>query len=57
MTELFFIAIVINLTAAIIIFVGALSERMRLYPDWYKIGLIVAVIGLVCQEWIFFKSL
>ena len=49
MTGLFFLATVVDLTAAIIIFVGALSERMRLYPAWHKVGLIVAVVGLVCQ--------
>lgn len=49
MTGLFFLATVIDLTAALIIFVGALSERMRLYPAWHKVGLIVAVVGLVCQ--------
>lgn len=49
MTTLFFIATIVDLTAAAIIFAGALSERMRLYPAWHKIGLIVAVIGLVCQ--------
>jgi len=49
MTGLFFLATVVDLTAALIIFVGALSERMRLYPAWHKVGLIVAVVGLVCQ--------
>jgi hypothetical protein len=49
MTVLFFLSTVVDLTAAAIIFVGALSERMRLYPAWHKVGLIVAVVGLVCQ--------
>ena len=40
---------VIDLTAAMIIFAGALSERMRLYPVWHKIGMLVAVVGLVAQ--------
>lgn len=39
----------IDLSAAVIIFAGALSERMRLYPMWHKVGLIVAVVGLVSQ--------
>lgn len=39
----------IDLSAAVIIFLGALSERMRLYPVWHKVGLITAVIGLVAQ--------
>ena len=48
-TALFYLVTFIDLTAAVIIFCGALSERMRLYPAWHKIGLIVAVVGLVCQ--------
>lgn len=47
--ELFILITIIDLTAAAIIFTGALSERMRLYPVWHKIGLIVAVVGLVAQ--------
>ena len=47
--EFFWLITLMDLTAAIIIFAGALSERMRLYPTWHKVGLIVAVIGLVCQ--------
>lgn len=39
----------LDLSAAIIIFLGALSERMRLYPMWHKVGLIIAVVGLVDQ--------
>lgn len=49
--KLFFVLItLIDLSAAAIIFVGALSERMRLYPLWHKIGLIVSVVGLVAQS-------
>jgi hypothetical protein len=48
-TALFYLVTFIDLTAAVIIFCGALSERMRLYPAWHKVGLIVAVVGLVCQ--------
>lgn len=40
---------IIDFTAAIIIFSGALSERMRLFPTWHKVGMIVAVMGLVAQ--------
>lgn len=51
MNEFWFIVItIIDLSAAAIIFIGALSERMRLYPVWHKIGLITAVVGLVCQS-------
>ena len=51
MSEFGFIIItIIDLSAAAIIFIGALSERMRLYPVWHKIGLITAVVGLVCQS-------
>jgi len=47
---IFFTAVtVMDLSAAIIIFVGALSDRMRLYPTWHKVGLIVALLGLICQ--------
>ena len=48
-TALFYLVTFIDLTTAVIIFCGALSERMRLYPAWHKVGLIVAVVGLVCQ--------
>jgi len=48
--KLFFVFITLmDLCAAGIIFAGALSERMRLYPTWHKVGLIVAVIGLTAQ--------
>lgn len=47
---IFFVAVtVMDLSAALIIFMGALSDRMRLYPTWHKVGLIVALIGLVAQ--------
>jgi hypothetical protein len=48
-TLLFVVVTFIDITAAIIIFCGALSERMRLYPAWHKIGLMVAVGGLAAQ--------
>lgn len=48
-TEFFWFVTLMDLTAAVIIFVGALSERLRLYPIWHKIGLMVAVLGLVAQ--------
>ena len=45
-----FIALtIINISAAVILFGGALSERMRLYPTWHKIGLVLAAFGLVAQ--------
>lgn len=47
---LFFLLLTIaDLSAALIIFFGALSERMRLYPTWHKIGLITACAGLAAQ--------
>lgn len=46
---LFVILTVTNLAAALILFAGALSERMRLYPVWHKVGLIVAALGLTAQ--------
>jgi hypothetical protein len=50
MTDMGFITLtIINILAAVIIFVGALSERMRLYPSWHKVGLITAGLGLVFQ--------
>ena len=50
MTNLFFFLItLIDIAAAIIISMGGLSERMRLYPAWHKIGLQVAAIGLIAQ--------
>lgn len=45
----FAVLTVTNLTAAVIIFAGALSERMRLYPSWHKVGLMIAGLGLVAQ--------
>lgn len=50
MNDVFFIVMTgINLSAASILFAGALSERMRLYPAWHKLGLILAAVGLVSQ--------
>lgn len=50
MTNAMFILVtVIDFTAALIIFAGALSERMRLYPTWHKVGLITAAFGLLAQ--------
>lgn len=50
MNDMFmYLMTVIDLTAAAIIFAGALSERMRLYPVWHKVGMLVAVMGLVAQ--------
>jgi hypothetical protein len=50
MTTIAFAALtVIDLAAAGIIFAGALNERMRLYPTWHKVGLILASFGLVSQ--------
>lgn len=46
----FILITIMDLSAAAIIFTGALSERMRLYPVWHKVGLITAVVGLVCQS-------
>lgn len=48
-TSFFVFITIVDLTAAIIIFLGALSDRMRLYPIWHKIGLIISVVGLVYQ--------
>lgn len=39
----------IDITAALIVFVGALSDRMRLYPVWHKLGLLVLMFGLLAQ--------
>lgn len=50
MTELMFTLLTVaDLAAALILFAGALSERMRLYPVWHKIGLIAAALGLAAQ--------
>jgi hypothetical protein len=49
MIAFFVFVTIMDLCAAGIIFAGALSERMRLYPAWHKVGLIVAVIGLTAQ--------
>ena len=46
----FIILTAIDLIAATVIFLGALKERMRLYPSWHKLGLILAAIGLVAQS-------
>lgn len=48
-TPFFILMTVIDLTAAAIVFVGALNERMRLYPAWHKVGLILASCGLLAQ--------
>ena len=50
MTELMFILLTVaDLAAALILFAGALSERMRLYPTWHKVGLMSAALGLAAQ--------
>jgi hypothetical protein len=50
MTEIGFLLLtIVNIGASLIIFAGALSERMRLYPTWHKVGLIVAALGLAAQ--------
>lgn len=50
MTDAGFLLLTItNIVASIIIFAGALSERMRLFPTWHKVGLIIAALGLVFQ--------
>lgn len=49
MIMLFAILTVIDLGGALIIFAGALNERMRLYPTWHKVGLIMASLGLAAQ--------
>jgi hypothetical protein len=45
----FVILTVTNLAAAFIIYAGAMSDRMRTYPAWHKVGLILAATGLVFQ--------
>lgn len=45
----FFVLTITNIAAACIIFVGALREKMRLYPAWHKLGLLVAALGLASQ--------
>jgi hypothetical protein len=45
----FVILTAVDIAAATIIFLGALKERMRLYPSWHKAGLILASVGLVAQ--------
>lgn len=50
MISLGFIALtIIDLAAAVIVFAGALNDRMRLYPTWHKVGLILASFGLLAQ--------
>lgn len=50
MTDILFVVLTVtNFAASFIIFAGALSERMRLYPTWHKVGLIVAALGLMAQ--------
>jgi hypothetical protein len=50
MTELGFILLTLsNLGASLILFAGALSERMRLFPTWHKVGLVIAAFGLLAQ--------
>jgi hypothetical protein len=49
MIMLFAILTVIDLGGALIIFAGALGERMRLYPTWHKLGLMMASLGLAAQ--------
>ena len=39
----------VDITAALIVFFGALSDRMRLYPVWHKLGLLVIMLGLIAQ--------
>jgi hypothetical protein len=46
---MFFLLTVSTIVAALIVFFGALNERMRLYPAWHKVGLIMASFGLVAQ--------
>lgn len=46
---LFFVITIVDISAATIIFAGALSEKMRTYPLWHKVGLMVAALGLVAQ--------
>jgi hypothetical protein len=38
-----------NILASVILFCGLLSDRLRLYPVWHKIGLLLAVVGLLSQ--------
>lgn len=45
----FLLITVLDVIGAIILFLGALSPRMRLYPSWHRIGLLAAVIGLFAQ--------
>ena len=45
----FLILTLFEIPAAIIIFVGALNERMRLYPVWHKLGMMLASLGLMAQ--------
>jgi len=50
MIEIGFLLLTIsNLGATVILFAGALSERMRLFPTWHKVGLIIAALGLAAQ--------
>lgn len=48
-TFLFILLTFIDLSASVIIFAGALGSRMRLYPAWHKVGLILASFGLLAQ--------
>jgi hypothetical protein len=45
----FLLITVLDVIGAIILFLGALSPRMRLYPAWHRIGLLAAVVGLFAQ--------
>jgi len=45
----FLLVTVLDVIGAIILFLGALSPRMRLYPAWHRIGLLAAVVGLFAQ--------
>lgn len=38
-----------DILASVILFCGLLSDRLRLYPYWHKIGLLLAVVGLLSQ--------
>lgn len=49
MTAFFILMTVVDFFAATVIMAGAMTERMRLFPVWHKIGLIVGGVGLLAQ--------
>ena len=50
MNATLFIALtIVDSVTALILFAGFMSDRMRLFPVWHKLGLLLAVAGLLSQ--------